>query len=180
MNKPFTLRPATLEDIPQMERLIADSARGLGTSDYTEAQVEAALRRAWGIDTELIRDGTYFAAVSDGQIVGCGGWSFRRTLFGGDKQGGRRSERLNPAQDAARIRAFFVHPNWARQGIGRALLERCETEARASGFQSAALMATLPGQRLYRALGYVGEQRVSHDLGGESLDFVPMTKDLSV
>src|SRR5687768_16992852 len=110
----FSLRPARLEDVPALARLIAGSARGLGRADYTEAQVEAALDGTWGVDTELIRDGTYFAADAAGDMVGCGGWSRRQTLFGGDTHAGRSSALLDPAKDAARIRAFFVRPDWAR------------------------------------------------------------------
>ena len=174
------MRQATLADRPELERLIADSARGLSRADYTEAQIEAALGTAFGVDSELIRDGTYFVAETGLEIVGCGGWSRRKTLFGGDRQTGRTSELLDPAHDAARIRAFFVRPEWARRGIGRALLARCEEEAVAEGFRSAQLLATLPGHRLYRAFGYVGEERIEHTLpGGVRIHFVPMTKQLA-
>jgi len=176
----FSLRKATLEDRPALERLIAESARGLSRPDYSEAQIEAALGAAFGVDSELIRDGTYFVAEADGRIVGCGGWSRRATLFGSDAQPGRRSELLDPARDPARIRAFFVHPESARRGIGRAILERCETEARAHGFRSAQLLATLPGERFYRALGYSGAERTEHRLrSGVTIEFVPMRKDLT-
>jgi GNAT superfamily N-acetyltransferase len=176
----LTLRAAVLEDRPVLECLIAESARGLGRSDYTEAQIEAALGSAFGLDTELIRDGTYFVAQAAGTIVGCGGWSFRKTLFGADGHAGRESQTLAPARDAARIRAFFVHPQWARKGIGRALLDRCETAAMAHGFRAAELMATLPGERLYRALGYVAGEAVQYELpGGIAIRFVPMRKALA-
>lgn len=175
----FTLRKATLDDRPALSALIAASARGLSRGDYTDAQVEAALGAAFGVDSDLIRDGTYFVAESEGRIVGCGGWSRRRTLFGGDAQPGRLAELLDPARDSARIRAFFVHPESARTGIGRAILERCEAEARASGFRSAELLATLPGERFYRALGYTGRDRVAHRLDElATIDFVPMRKTL--
>lgn len=177
---PFSLRKAALADRPELERLIADSARGLSRGDYAEAQVEAALTGAFGVDSELIRDGTYFVAESGGMIVGCGGWSRRKTLFGGDAQPGRKSDPLDPDRDSARIRAFFVHPAWARRGIGRAILERCEAEAREQGFRSTELLATLPGERFYRALGYSGTERVPHRLtGGVTIDFVPMRKELT-
>lgn len=180
METAFTLRNATLADRPELERLIADSARGLSREDYTHAQIEAALGTAFGVDSELIRDGTYFVAQAQAALVGCGGWSRRRTLFGGDRQAGRTSELLDPAHDAARIRAFFVRPDWARRGIGRALLARCEAEAVAEGFCAAELMATLPGRRLYEVLGYVGETRVEHILpGGIAIHFVPMRRQLS-
>ncbi len=173
------LRPATLDDRPVLQELISDSARGLSRGDYTADQVEAALGGAFGVDSELIADGTYFVAEADGRVVGCGGWSRHATLFGGDAQPGRRSELLDPSRDSARIRAFFVHPDWARQGIGRAILERCEAEARAHGFRSAELLSTLPGHRFYRKLGYAGDERVAHDLpGGVTIDFIPMSKSL--
>jgi GNAT superfamily N-acetyltransferase len=176
----FSLRKAVLEDRPALERLIAESARGLSRPDYTDAQIEAALGTAFGVDSELIRDGTYFVAEAGGELVGCGGWSRRRTLFGGDAQPGRRSELLDPQRDAARIRAFFVHPNWARRGVGRAILERCEAEARAQGFRSVELLATLPGHKFYRMLGYTGEKRVAHELSdGVMIDFIPMSKPLA-
>lgn len=176
----FTLRKATLDDRPALEELIAGSARGLSRPDYTDAQVEAALGSAFGVDSELIADGTYFVADADRRVVGCGGWSRRHTLYGGDAQEGRRSEVLDPARDSARIRAFFVHPDWARRGIGRAILERCEAEARAHGFRSAELLATLPGERFYRALGYEGSERTEHGLrDGVTIEFVPMSKSLA-
>jgi GNAT superfamily N-acetyltransferase len=175
----FSLRKATMDDRSALEKLIADSARGLSRGHYTDAQVEAALGTAFGVDSELIRDGTYFVAEGDGRIVGCGGWSFHRTLFGGDAQPGRQSELLDPARDAARIRAFFIHPDFARRGIGRAILEKCEEEARVNGFRSTELMATLSGERFYRALGYAGTERIEHVLGdGITVEFVPMRKDL--
>ena len=113
-------------------------------------------------------------------MVGCGGWSRRATLYGGDARAGRQSTLLDPARDAARIRAFFVHPDWARRGIGRAILDRCESEARAHGFRSTELLATLPGERFYRAAGYFGNERTRHDLrDGITIDFVPMRKELA-
>lgn len=176
---PFSLRTARLDDVPALETLIAASARGLGREDYTEAQIEAALDSAFGVDTELIRDGTYFVAEAEGQIVACGGWSWRKTLFGGDRQAGRTPEFLNPGRDPARIRAFFVRPDCARRGIGRALLERCEAEAKEHGFASMELMATLPGQRLYRAMGYADAEPVEWPLReGITIQFVRMRKEL--
>jgi GNAT superfamily N-acetyltransferase len=176
----FSLRKATLDDRPVLEDLIAVSARGLSRPDYTDSQVEAALGSAFGVDSELIRDGTYLVAEAEGELVGCGGWSRRATLFGSDAQPGRRSELLDPTRDAARIRAFFVHPAWARRGIGRAILERCEAEARAEGFRAAELLATLPGHRFYRMLGYAGDERVQHSLrDGITIDFIPMRKPLT-
>jgi GNAT superfamily N-acetyltransferase len=175
----FTLRRATLDDRPALEELIAESVRGLSREDYTSAQIEAALGNTMGVDSELIRDGTYFVAEADGQIVACGGWSRRKTLFGADARAERQPELLDPTNEPARVRAFFVRPAWARRGLGRALLERCEAEARAAGFRRAALVATLPGLRLYEALGYVAEAPIEHDLGGGlMITFVPMGRDL--
>jgi GNAT superfamily N-acetyltransferase len=172
-----TFRTATLGDVPALERLIAASARALGRGDYDAAQIEAALGTAWGVDTELVRDGTYFVVELDDTMIACGGWSRRRTLFGADAQPGRESALLDPASDAARVRAFFVHPEHGRRGIGRALLARCEDAARHEGFRAAELMATLPGERLYRASGYVAGDAIDHPLpGGLTIRFVPMRK----
>jgi GNAT superfamily N-acetyltransferase len=173
------LRLATLDDIAAIEQLIALSARGLCSSDYTSAQIEAAIGTAWGCDSELIRDGTYFVVEVGGEVVACGGWGRRRTLFGGDGQPGRVSELLDPQRDAARIRAFFVHPAWARRGLGQMLLERCESEAKAHGFRTTELMATLTGERLYQRCGYVADAAIEHPLSlGQAIKFVPMKKSL--
>lgn len=175
----FGLRRATIADVPLLQRLIGESVRGLSSNDYTGAQIEAALGSAFGVDSALIRDGTYFVAEAQGEIVGCGGWSRRKTLFGGDQQAGRQEEFLDPLSDSARIRAFFVRPDWARRGIGHALLERCESEAAANAFTAAELMATLPGYRLYRARGYEGDERIQHTLPGDIvIEFIPMKKSL--
>ena len=175
----FSIRRATLDDVPALERLIAESARGLLRGDYTDAQIEGALAGTFGVDSEIIRDGTYFVAEAEGGVVGCGGWSRRRTRFGGDLFPGRQSDLLDPARDAARIRAFFVRPDWARRGIGRAFLERCEAEAAAQGFRSLELMATLPGLRLYRASGYAEDAPIEHPLpDGTPIQLVPMRKEL--
>lgn len=175
----ISLRQATLEDVPALQSLIARSARGLSTADYRPAQVEGALRGAFGVDTQLVNDRTYFVAEADGAIVGCGGWSFRSTLFGSDARGGRDSSLLDPKRQPAKIRAFFVDPSWARRGIGTRLLERCEGEARAHGFSEVELMATLPGVKLYGARGYVGSAMVRYEVGaGESIEFIPMRKRL--
>ena len=173
----FHLRPATLADKTALEALIARSARELSAADYTVEQIEGALRGAFGVDTQLIHDGTYFVAESDGKLVGCGGWSKRRTLFGSDARTERDSGELDPAVDAAKIRAFFVDPDHARQGIGRALLERCESEARMSGFVRFELMGTLPGVRLYQTYGYAPSAPVDYPVApGVSIRFVPMSK----
>jgi GNAT superfamily N-acetyltransferase len=173
----FHLRPATLDEKPQLELLIARSARELSQGDYSAEQVEGALRGAFGVDTQLIRDRTYFVAEVDGRIVGCGGWSHRKTLFGGDARSDREPGELDPTTDAAKIRAFFVDPDYARRGIGRAILEECERAARAHGFERFEMMATLPGVRLYEACGYEPEERVNYPLGQSlSIAFVRMSK----
>ncbi|MBD2304377.1 GNAT family N-acetyltransferase [Chroococcidiopsis sp. FACHB-1243] len=174
------LRQARLDERVQIEGLIAASARGLSREDYTDEQIEAAIAAVFGVDTDLIVDGTYFVAEAAEMLVGCGGWSKRKTLFGGDRYSDRESGYLDPNYDAAKIRAFFVHPHWARQGIGRAILQRCEMEAEASGFRSLELMATLPGVKLYRSYGYTGSDRVAYTIGnGVSIEFVPMSKTIA-
>lgn len=175
-----TLRAATLADRPRLEQLIAASILALGAGDYTTVQIEAALAGAFGVDTRLIRDGTYVVAEKGDRLLGCGGWSFRRTLFGGDAHAERDAARLDPVRDAARIRAFFVAPDAARQGIGSAILAHCERAAAAMGFRRLELMATLPGARLYAARGYVAGPAVRHRLApGLDIEFVPMRKELA-
>ena len=173
----YVIRRATAADTAILRDVIAKSARGLSVGYYECEEVEAALRGAFGVDSQLVEDGTYFVATAGDEIVGCGGWSRRRTLFGGDAFSVRDSTQLDPATDAARIRAFFVLPSHARRGIGRAILHRCESEAAAMGFFRFALMATLPGVEFYAALGYVADEPLLHDLGdGRTIRFVPMHK----
>ena len=175
----YQLRKAITEDHVAHEHLITRSARELGTPDYTPEQIEGALRGTFGVDTQLVSDGTYFVVEEEGHIVGCGGWSWRRTLFGGDAHTQRDAAELDPRVDAAKIRAFFIHPEHARKGIGKALLERCEAEARSHGFSRFELMATLPGVKLYASLGYEGGTPIQHELGsGLVMELVPMRKDL--
>jgi GNAT superfamily N-acetyltransferase len=175
----YILRKANLDDRPAIERLIVVSAQHLSREDYSARQIEAAIETVFGVDTNLILDGTYFVVESDCLLIGCGGWSKRRTLFGGDRYACRDASELDPQAEPAKIRAFFVHPEYARKGIGRVILAACENEARAGGFRSLELMATLPGLKLYRACGYVGDERVAYEIGGGvSIEFVPMRKDL--
>ena len=150
------VRPATLAERDVLQDLIARSARGLSTADYRPEQVEGALQGAFGVDSQLIQDGTYFVVEDAGVIVACGGWSFRKTLFGGDQRRERDAGELDPRSDPAKIRAFFVDPAHARRGIGTLLLEKCEAEARLRGFSRVELMSTLPGIRLYCARGTRG------------------------
>lgn len=176
----LTLRSAVFADIPEIESLIARSARGLSTDVYRPSQIEGALRGAFGVDTQLLTDGTYYAVEQGGRLVGCGGWSFRSTLFGGDARTDRDASMLDPRTQPAKVRAFFVDPGNARRGIGTLLLEHCERQARAHGFAHVELMATLPGVKLYAARGYVGTDTVHYDLGnGETIEFVPMRKALA-
>jgi GNAT superfamily N-acetyltransferase len=173
-----TLRTATPEDAPAIAELIAESARRLCGDDYGVHQIESALETGvFGVDSTLIADGTYFVVEAGGRLVGCGGWSKRRTLFGGDRFAGRDAELLDPRSEPAKIRAFFVHPDWSRKGIGRRILERCESDARAHGFRSLEMMATLTGVRMYGALGYEIAERVVHEMeDGVSIEFVRMRK----
>ncbi len=148
------IRPATMSEVPTLEALIAASVRGLSGGFYSSAQIESALIHVFGVDTQLIADGTYFVAELDEQIVGCGGWSKRKTLFGGDQTKSGADNLLDPKVDAARIRAFFIHPDFARRGIGKQLIEACETAAHNAGFRRLEMGATLPGEPMYAAVGY--------------------------
>jgi GNAT superfamily N-acetyltransferase len=174
----YTLRVATLADVPVLFELIARSIHALGAADYTPAQIEAALQGAFGVDTALIQDGTLFVAETRSrEIVACGGWGRRRTLFGSDARAERDESWLDPNSDAAKIRAFFVDPAHARHGIGRAILARSEAEAIRAGFASFELMATPPGQRLYEKYGYVPGPAIDHPLpGGLTIRMIPMHK----
>jgi N-acetylglutamate synthase-like GNAT family acetyltransferase len=181
---PISLRLATSEDIPELEKLIEASVRILQRGDYSEAQMEGALGTVFGVDTQLIADRTYFVAVvRDGkpeQIVGCGGWSKRRTLFGSDHGPNRTPQLLDPAQEAAKIRAFFVHPEWARRGIGTRMLNACEIAAREAGFQRFEMGATLTGVAMYAARGYHEVERIAVPLkNGASLPVVRMAKEVA-
>lgn len=173
------LRAARLADIPALNALIARSAAALSEGFYSPAQVQALIRHVFGVDTQLLVDGTYFVIERDGAIVACGGWSGRRTLFGGDQAKAKEDPLLSPATEAARIRAFFVHPAVARQGLGRRLLTESERAAAAAGFRHAELMSTLPGESLYRAHGYRALETVDHPLpGGQVVRFIRMGRAL--
>jgi GNAT superfamily N-acetyltransferase len=173
----LTLRPAVTADIPALTTLIALSVRGLQAQDYTASQLEGALGSVYGVDTQLIADGTYFVAEVEGTIVACGGWSKRKTLYGADHCEGREDSLLDPASDAAKIRAFFVHPDWVRRGIGTQVLEACESAALAAGFTRFEMGATLTGVALYKARGYRAVENLAVPLeNGESLPIVRMEK----
>ncbi len=174
------VRTAVSEDTPRLREIIEASVRGLQAEDYSAAQIEGALASVYGVDSQLIADGTYFVAeIADhaAEIVACGGWSKRRTLYGGDQYAGREDSLLNPETDAAKIRAFFVHPDWARQGIGTLILDACEQAATAAGFTRLEMGATLSGVAFYRARGYSEIENQNVALGnGEQLPIVKMAK----
>lgn len=174
------LRLATMNEIPALEQLIAASVRTLSVGYYSPAQIESALVHVFGIDTQLIADGTYLVAEVDGQRAGCGGWSKRKTLFGGDQAKAGEDNLLDPATDPARIRAFFIHPDFARRGIGKHLIEACEMAAKTAGFRQLEMAATLPGEPMYAAVGYQAIERWEHLLAdGVALPLVRMRKDLT-
>ena len=186
------LRLAAPEDVPVLRKLIEVSVRGLQTEDYTPAQMEGALETVFGVDSQLIADGTYIvaeapsAANPSGEpadananwtIVGCGGWSKRKTLYGSDHWAGREDALLDPQRDAAKIRAFFIHPDWARQGVGSKILQACEDAARAAGFCRYEMGATLTGAKLFGAKGYLPVKSISIPLvNGETLPVIHMEK----
>jgi GNAT superfamily N-acetyltransferase len=177
------IRKAIAADVPRLREVIEASVRGLQAEDYSPAQIDGALKSVYGVDSQLIADGTYLAAeVSESQgqpeIVGCGGWSKRKTLYGGDQYAAREDSLLDPARDAAKIRAFFVHPDWARRGIGSLILDVCETAAREAGFTRLEMGATLSGVAFYRAKGYAALENLEAPLGnGEALPIVRMAKE---
>jgi GNAT superfamily N-acetyltransferase len=174
-----TLRLATAEDLPALRALIPDSVRALSLGFYTAEQIESAIVHVFGADTQLIADGTYFAAEAEGEVVGCGGWSRRRTLYGGDQMKDEEDPLLDPRIEAARIRAFFVHPAWARRGVGSAIMHACRAAAAEAGFTRLELMATLPGEPLYRAFGFLPVERVETTLpDGVCIPFVRMTREI--
>ena len=177
----IALRLATAADIPALEALIPLSARELQRDYYTPQQIEDALGTIFGVDSQLIADGTYFVVESGDTIVGCGGWSRRTTLFGGDSgKAACPDTQLDPVTDAARIRAFFVHPSWARQGLGARIIDACEGAARAAGFRKLELVATLAGEPLYKRFAYIAGQRYALTLHtGIELPVVRMTKSLA-
>jgi len=192
MQTNIRLRLAVPEDVPVLRELIDASVRGLQTEDYTPAQIEGALKTVFGVDSQLIADGTYIVAQPEPNaiertgakhaqtelmIVGCGGWSKRKTLYGSDHWTGREDALLDPLCDAAKIRAFFIHPAWARRGVGGMILQACEDAARAAGFTRFEMGATLTGAKLFGVKGYVAVRPISIPLvNGESLPVLHMEK----
>jgi GNAT superfamily N-acetyltransferase len=175
------VRLATAEDVPALTELIAASVERLQAEDYSEPQRRGAIGSVFGVDPVLIEDGTYFVAVRDSQLCGCGGWSRRATPFGTDHSPARDDRMLDPRADAARIRALFVHPEHARRGVGSAILRACEAAAKAAGFRRVELTATLTGVKLFRVQGFVPAEEIRIALkNGEILPVVRMTKELGV
>jgi len=186
MSGQFHIRKANAADVPRLREVIDASVRGLQAGDYSPPQIEGALASVYGVDSQLIADGTYFVAEIAGtggaksEIVGCGGWSKRKTLYGGDQFAGREDSLLDPARDAAKIRAFFVHPAWARRGIGGLILAACENAAREAGFTRLEMGTTLSGVAFYRANGYAALEEMEVALGnGDALPIVRMAKEFS-
>jgi len=176
----ISIRVAVMGDVPALKELIPVSARELSKGYYTSQQAESAIQYIFGVDTQLVTDKTYYVAEADGQIVGCGGWSKRKTLYGGDQMKAEEDPLLDPKEDAGRIRAFFIHPNWARRGIGRRIIEACEVAAKADGFTRMELGATLPGEPLYAAMGYEVTDRFEIPMGdGTTLPCAHMKKELA-
>ena len=171
------MRLAREADIPALEVLIPLSVRALQAAHYSPAQMEAALGPVFGVDRRLILDGTFFVAELQSRIVGCGGWSRRQAMFGGDRDRPGEDVLLDPKCDAGRIRAFFIHPDFARRGIGRSILVACESAIQKAGFQSAELVATLTGELLYASSGYTVIERYEVAMsGGLALPVVKMAK----
>jgi GNAT superfamily N-acetyltransferase len=191
------IRKALAEDVPVLQRLIEASVRELQAEDYTPAQMAGALESVFGVDSQLIADGSYLVAEarivdsasernstsekenlgSQWAIAGCGGWSKRKTLYGGDRWTAREDTLLDPKCDAAKIRAFFIHPAWARRGVGSKILEACEAAAREAGFRRYEMGATLTGAKLFGAKGYVALEKIEVPLkNGLSLPVIHMTK----
>lgn len=194
------IRKAVPADIPRLQELIDASVRELQADDYTPQQIEGVLESVIGVDSQLIDDGTYLVAearslkpkihAEDGDaehdagqewaLAGCGGWSKRKTLFGGDRWRQREDMLLDPAKDAAKIRAFFIHPSWARRGVGSKILEACEAAASAAGFTRYEMGATLTGAKLFSARGYLAVEQIEVSLkNGLTVPVIRMTKSAS-
>ncbi|HEY4817355.1 MAG TPA: GNAT family N-acetyltransferase [Candidatus Acidoferrum sp.] len=184
MQPNFRIRPAIQADLPVLHALIEASVRQLQGEDYTYSQRESALATVFGVDTQLIADGTYLVVeycAAESQVpplmVACGGWSKRKTLYGADQWTDRHDDLLDPHNDAAKIRAFFIHPDWARRGIGTLLLDACENAAKSAGFSRFEMGATLTGAKLFRTRGYLPVRNLEVPLlNGESLPIIQMEK----
>ncbi|HZR45247.1 MAG TPA: GNAT family N-acetyltransferase [Candidatus Manganitrophaceae bacterium] len=177
VNVTLTHRLARRDDLDTLRVLMDAAISELQKPFLNESQIESS-RTIMGLDTQLIDDGTYFIIEADGRLAGCGGWSRRSTLYGGDQSPGRSAALLDPAKDAARIRAMYTHPRHARKGIGRLLLSLCEEKARSEGFKRVELMATMAGEPLYRACGYESCERLIDGRGGVAVPLLHMSKSL--
>ena len=176
---PLTHRLAQLDDLPAMTGLVDQSIGELQKGFLTEEQI-AASRFLMGLDTQLVKDGTYFVVEIDGELAGCGGWSRRATLYGGNQTPGRDAALLDPTKDAARVRAMYTHPSFVRRGIGQLILQLDEQAAANEGFTRLELMATLSGQPLYRSYGFLPVEEVLDDRGGAPVPFVRMAKPVEL
>src|SRR6187397_2629397 len=170
-------RLAQPADVDALRRLMDAAISELQKPFLDDRQI-ASSRTIMGLDSQLIDDGTYFVVEADGEIAGCGGWSRRATLYGGDTTPGRSAALLDPATDAARIRAMYTHPRHVRKGVGRLILSLCEEAARREGFSRVELMATMAGEPLYRACGYEAVERIEDDRGGAPVPMLRMAKAL--
>ncbi len=172
-------RVARFSDVPNLTALIDVSVRRLAAEYYTDAQIASSLATVFGVDSSLIHDRSYFVLEAHGAIVAAGGWSDHQTLFGGDQFQSRDEGRLDPATSPARIRAFYVHPDHSRRGYAKRLLGLCSAAAQRAGFSTLSLMSTLPGEPLYRALGFVPDARIEYAMSdGTTLPMMPMTKSI--
>ena len=177
--EPVRVRVAMEDDLPAIRELIPLSVRGLSGGYYTAEEIESAIHYVFGPDTQLIADGTYFVAERGGALAGCGGWSRRRTLYGGDQAKEVEDPLLDPAVEPARIRAFFVHPDYARRGVGSRIMDACVDAARAAGFRSLELASTLPGEPLYRAFGFHPVEQINSTLpDGVDVRFIRMARGI--
>jgi GNAT superfamily N-acetyltransferase len=171
----FTHRLATRRDLPRLAS-VAEAAITELLKDFLTADQISSSRAIMGIDTQLVDDGTYFVVESDDRIAGCGGWSRRATLYGGDHSAGRDAARLDPAVDSAKVRAMYTDPAFARLGVGRLILALCEEAARAEGFKTLDLMATLSGRPLYEAADFEPIEYLTDDAGGAPVPLIRMRK----
>ena len=176
-NAILTHRLAQRDDLNALRELMELAISELQKSFLDENQITSS-RAIMGLDTQLIDDGTYFIVESDGQLAGCGGWSRRVTMYGGDQTPGRSAALLDPAKDSARIRAMYTHPNHTRKGVGRLIISLCEDAAKAEGFTKMELVSTLSGESLYRACGFVPYENIVDDRGGAAVPLLRMKKSL--
>lgn len=173
----LTHRLARREDFDTLKPLMDIAITENLKTFLTEDQIQSS-RAIMGLDTQLIDDGTYFIIEIDGELAGCGGWSRRATMYGGDQTPGRSAALLDPEKDPARIRAMYTHPSHTRKGVGRYIISLCETAAKAEGFKKMELVATLSGEPLYKACGYAAYENLVDDRGGTGVPLLRMRKSL--